>query len=340
MSDDKRLHPDDELLIDFLTGQCPPAEAGQVQDRLASDEEFSRRADKASGLLKLLDCYDAPEPDEALIAGTIAAARSAAQTSHLLDVEAARTRSVTRATFTWKELAAMAALVFIVATVLVPSFRHAGRLARDQACLAQVGQIGAALTNYANANLGRLPALAATDAAWLADSPAPARVMSNSRNLWQLVRGGYANAGVFQCPAGGRPQAVEQAKAGMLDFPAPRYISYSYHNGVNSKPLLVTGQGLRAVAAEMAILADSTPVFIGGRFDPSRLNCDISPNHKCRGQAVLYLDMHVSWTDRATVGVGGDNIWLAQGVYQYKGTELPASEADSFLLPSFVEDRR
>ena len=50
--------------------------------------------------------------------------------------------------------------------------------------------------------------------------------------------------------------------------------------------------------------------------------------------------MHVSWADRATVGVGGDNIWLAQGVYQYKGTELPASEADSFLLPSFIEDRR
>jgi hypothetical protein len=43
----------------------------------------------------------------------------------------------------------------------------------------------------------------------------------------------------------------------------------------------------------------------------------------------------VQWKRRPNVGVGGDNIYLVQGVVDYKGTETPASDTDSFILPAW-----
>ena len=334
------MHPDDELVIDFLTGQCPPDESERFAERMASDESLSRRVANATAVFKLLDCYESPAPSEALIARTVAAAGSAARTQSLLDREAARARTPSRSTFNMKELWAMAALVVVVASILLPSFHHASRLAQDQACQAKAGQIGVSLGHYASDHKGLLPAIGASNAAWLVGGAAPDRI-SNSRNLWALIHnpGGrpYASAAIFQCPAGGETRSIRGKLAGMVDFPGREYISYSYHNGVNAKPLRRSDEVLRGVAADMAILADQTPMFVNGRFEPMRLGCANSLNHGRRGQAVLYLDMHVAWTECATVGVNRDNIWLVQGISSYRGIERPASRTDSFLLPSFIE---
>ncbi|NQU76033.1 MAG: hypothetical protein HQ546_06965 [Planctomycetes bacterium] len=334
----RSVHPDDELLIDFLTGHCLGGESRSIEQRIADDGQFARRGEKISRLLKLLDNCDAAELSEELIARTTAAVESAARTRALLEAEAAQRRPIYRsATFGLKELWVAAALLFLVAIILLPSFRHAGKLAMDQACQAQTGQIGAALTKYANDHNDILPALSAEDAAWLPDGPASVRY-SNSRNLWNLVRSQYAKVDVFQCPADGSRHTIETAKmTAMPDFPAREFIGYSYHNGVNSRPLRLSGT-VAKVASAMAILADRTPVFAGGRFNRDQLDCANSSNHSRRGQAVLFLDMHTAWANCAKVGFDGDNIWLVQGVSNYLGTERPASETDSFLLPSFIED--
>jgi hypothetical protein len=233
-------------------------------------------------------------------------------------------------------MGAMAALLFLVASILLPSFRSASQLSQERACVAQTGRIGTALTHYANDHGGQLPAMGQAEASWMANSPAgPFR--ANSQNLWQLVHGGYAPAAIFQCPASSRGTPIEAAKLAMLpDFPAADYISYSYHNAVNAKPLLMDSAGTDSSA--MAILADRSPVFGGGRFCPTRIGYSNSLNHNQRGQAVLYLDMHAMWTQSSNVGVGGDNIWLVRGVYTYTGTEQPADATDSFLLPSYRDD--
>jgi hypothetical protein len=339
MTEKKPLHVDDGLAIDFLLGQCQGEQGRCVQARLAEDKDFARRTQKVARLLKMLDALEAPDPSQELIASTLAAVQSAARTQRLLDREAARFRPASRSTFTLKELGALAALLFVAVAILLPSARHAGQLARDQACQAQTGQVGTAMTNYANEHGGELPAMKAEQAAWLTGAPAPVRI-SNSRNLWQLVRGEYAVWRVFQCPAvgGGRLEELANVSA-MFDFPGRDYIAYSYQNAVNCRPMRLSGESIRSAASAMAILADSTPVFVDGRFDPSRLTCDNSANHDRRGQAVLYLDMHTAWTQSANVGVGQDNIWLVQGVYVYQGTERPANETDSFLLPSCVEEK-
>ncbi len=333
MIDRKNEHPDDALLIDFLTGNGSEQQVDEVAKRLKSDPELARRSARISDLLKLLDHVEAPEPSEELVARTVAAATSAGRTNALLAREASRARSIGGATFTLKELGAVAALFFLVAAILLPSFRKAGQLAGDQACMARVGEVGAALRGFALANNNRLPALGEDDANWL-DRKGPS-VRSNSQNLWKLVKGQYAQPSWFQCPAAGDPKPIE-SKAAMVgpDFPAREFISYSYHNAVNAQALRIdAGQ---TDAAAMAVLADRTPVFQDGRFRPEQLDSN-SPNHEYRGQAVLYLDMHVVWARRSQVGVDGDNIWLVQGVHTYRGNERPANENDSFLLPSYIE---
>ncbi len=326
-------HPDDEVLIDFLNGNCSADLAGQVRERLEKDPDFARRSQKIATVFQALDAYEAPEPSEELIARTLAAVESAGRTRALLDREAAQTRTLSFPSFSLRELGAVAAMLVVVGAILVPSWRHAAQMSRQTACVARVGEIGAALGHYANENNGQLPALGLEDAAWFAYAQAPLRV-SNSQNLWQLITGQYIKDPVlFQCPSGEvQPFSVA---ASLIDFPGPQYIGYSYQNGVNSPPVR-----LDAVddPASMAILADQTPLANGQAL----LGCQSqqnSPNHGGRGQSVLYLDMHAAWQTSPNVGHKGDNIWVAQGIDEYQGIERPAAPTDSFLLPNFVQPR-
>ena len=93
---------------------------------------------------------------------------------------------------------------------------------------------------------------------------------------------------------------------------------------------------LAGLAGSMAILADSSPLFAGGRFHRSGAEDATSENHARTGQNVLYLDMHVAWRKVPSAGVLGNHIYLAEGIYEYSGEEAPTSSTDTFLLPSYV----
>ena len=46
--------------------------------------------------------------------------------------------------------------------------------------------------------------------------------------------------------------------------------------------------------------------------------------------------MSVKFAKDANAGVRGNNIYLAEGIYQYRGEETPVSPTDSFLLPAYT----
>ena len=199
-----------------------------------------------------------------------------------------------------------------------------------------MGDIGRAVHAYAEENNGFLPLSASVAGPWLASSGG--EVFSNSAGLFQLIRLNYAPAEEFQCPATAGPAPAGFAlMAGMTDFPQGRFIGYSYQHTLG-RGLSLDDPVLHAVAGEMVILADSNPLFTGGHFHPSRIGTALSDNHEGRGQNVLYLDNHVRWANTPTVGVGGNNIYLAEGVYQYRGDEAPVSATDTFLLPAYSRD--
>ena len=326
---------DEALLIDYLLDRCDEAARRAVDLRLEKDAEFrALRGDLANSFdaLKLLV---APQASDGLADRTLARIDSARQST------AAATRrglsGAGRPTFSLRETGVIAAAVVIMAMLFIPWARQARERARQGRCAANVGQIGTGMKNYALDNRDSLPLAHASNAAWLPG--AGRKPVSNSAGLFRLVRNRYAPVSVFQCASdGGAAGNAAGVSDRMKDFPAAKYISYSYQHALGSEPLSRASTVLAPVAAEMAVLSDQTPVFENGRFQVASIQGarTNSGNHSGRGQNVLYLDWGVKWRQGARVGVRGDNIFLVQGKKaEYDGTETPASATDSFLLPAW-----
>lgn len=324
-------HDEEMLLIDLLLGRCDAEQQQALRRRLDGDESLRRRHDDLQRTFAALELLPDYEPPEDLVEGTLRRIRSARETDALLAREELGRRDVIRPTFSLRELAAIAGVVILLAGIFGLSYRQAHRQRMIKQCFAQQGRIGAALLTYANNNEGFLPSAGGSNRNWLPTSRRA--VASNSTALYRLVRSGYESPVTFQCPAVGGGSFT--ARAEMVDFPAGRYVHYSYQYSLGPVGLSIDDKGLAVVKKRMAILADNTPMFYKGRFRRDRVRADNSDNHDGLGQNVLYLDMHVEFNDRASVGVHGDNIYLIKGVFEYRGDEAPNSPYDSFLLPAF-----
>ena len=320
-----------QLLTDYVLGRLDPQTEQQVRRRTQAEPELKRACDDIRNTFSAMDLAIQAEPPADLVTRTMARIRSARQTDALLAREQLTRRDVIRPTFSIREIAAVAAIVLMIGAIFGVSFREADRRRQRIACAQNVSKIGAAVMSYANRNEGHLPSTAGANDRWLPTSDQPAA--SNSRALFRLIADGYLQPPAFQCPAvGGDSFAV---RAGMTDFPGGKFVSYSFQHSIGPKGLSVEDKRLERVREHMAILADSSPVFSGGRFSAADLARQASDNHDQTGQNVLYLDMHAEFKVQPAVGVGGDNIFLADGVTDYKGNEKPTGPTDSFLLPSW-----
>ena len=322
-----RTPQDEQRLIDYVLGQCDEAGAAEVRRRIAEDHEFAALAIDVQNVFSALSRYPVIEPPEDLVERTMQRVRAMRRTESLIHAQPIRP-AATIPLFSFRELAALAAVVLLAVGIVGPGLHSARSEMRQAQCASNIWQISTAINHYASGNNERLPAAAAEEGRWLF---APGqRVASNSSALFVLIRQGYVAPEVFQCPsAGGKPFVVQ---AGMLDFPAPETLGYSYQYSLGSS-LRRDDPETAAVANEMVILADETPVFTRGRFLPDCVRRMASENHSRKGQNVLYLSGSVRWTTHCQVGVNGDNIWLAEGVYEYSGNERPAGPKDTFLLP-------
>jgi hypothetical protein len=326
---------DEALLIDYLLGRCDEATSRQVDLRLEEDADFRKLRDNLTNTFDALKLLDAPESSGDLVDRTLAKIAAAKQsTAAIARQELMRTGG--RSTFSLRELAAVAAVAIIMAVLFIPWARQARERAMQGKCASNVGQIGTAMKNYALANKDSLPLAHATSAAWLpGDGRKP---VSNSVGLFHLVSGHYAPPGVFQCASDSEAAGeVIGVRYEMNDFPAAKYISYSYQHSLGTGSMSRTKGIPPSDVGKMAILSDKTPVFENGRFQAGVLSRKrvSSRNHAHKGHNVLYLDWGVKWQEGAKVGIDGDNIYLAQDKEEYDGTETPANATDSFLLPAW-----
>jgi prepilin-type processing-associated H-X9-DG protein len=216
-----------------------------------------------------------------------------------------------------------------------------------------------------------------------------AAIQSNTANLWALIGQMGLTPYNFVCPSsvGRRDSYVTDYKS-VRDFRGEPFCSYSFQNLLG--PYMMT-ETMSAHSSTLAVAADANPMrrdcWSGGpggavpigvtnrrlaekpRFEesdetdpwsrqvkhirqPWELN---SPNHKFKGQNVLYLDGHVEWKEHPYSGVNWDNIWLRrrtdvtaainpqnidtirayndEASYNGQSTLDPKSEDDSFLVP-------
>ena len=334
---DEQRKKDEALLIDYLLGRCDEATRPAVEERLEEDDDFRTLRDDISNANDALKLLGAPAVSDDLVDRTLDRSASARRTT-----AATARRELVRAgrpTFSLRELGAIAAAAIIMALIFVPWARQVRQRSLQGKCASNVGQIGTGMKKFAMDNQDNLPLAHESNAAWLPG--VDQKPVSNSAGLFRLVKGYYAPGAVFQCAADQDAAGeVFGVDAKMNDFPAAKYISYSYQHSLGSEAISRNNTTLAPVVAEMAVLSDKTPVFEGGQFQASFLSRprSSSRNHGRTGHNVLYLDWGVKWSDRATVGVNGDNIFLVQGKKEYNGTEAPASATDSFLLPAWSGD--
>ncbi|MFP4354716.1 MAG: hypothetical protein ACLFUJ_06285 [Phycisphaerae bacterium] len=325
---------DDEiLLLSYLHDECSQEQQRQVRQRLQSDESFARLHEDLLHAGQAIALVPVQEGPEDLVERTMAKIQAARRTEALLAREELSSRGQSRPTFSMKEAVAMIAALILMAVIFIPSIQSARSRGAQNLCAAQVGQIGAGIQSFAVDNQQRLPAPeAAQRSRWLPARSEP--YTSNSSGLFRLIREHYAAARLFQDPAVGTESFRPTRE--MTDFPAERYIHYSYQHMLGDEPLRTDAIG--QAIEEMGILADATPLFEDGRFVPERLHARTSRNHGSTGQTVLYLNGATRWVESPDVGVDGNNIFQAEQTFEYNGDESPAGPKDTFLLPAFVRE--
>ncbi len=321
---------DELVLIDYLLGHASGEQSGEVESRLQSDAAFRQCKEALANTFAALRLLPQTEPPEGLVGHTVARVALARKTDeYVARQETARPWAVS--TFTLREAIAVAASILLLVSVFVPSLRQARNKALQSQCASNLGQIGTAVSAYANENGDFLPAAMDQREQWLQNGNQP--VVSNSAALFKLVNARLVSASVFQCPAVGRVTLVIQP--GMTDFPSAKYISFSYQHALTPEGPLRRDRFSPAEQESMVIAGDQSPVFADGRFHPERVGADTSENHGAAGQNVLYLTGHIRWVTQPNVGVNGDNIFRAGVLESYQGNEVPTSKVDTFLLPAY-----
>ncbi len=360
MSDQSR---NEQLLIDYFLfrhrGEAH-IDPDMIESRRRNEPGFDRLYTKMENALTALSLAPQGDPPADMPDRIIQAVRSrSAAEEKPLPTEVLLSQSNAPSTFSLRELGALGAAAVILVSIILVYNNRAREITNRQMCKANLGQIGSALQFYANSNDGYLPHAASLTAGdnrrpcWLPQKGRQA--VSNSTALFKLVKAAYAQPEVFMCPAVAAPQTPNiTVTAEMSDFPDENCIHYSYQHTlgpyrrdrgdddgqsqrarVRHTPLSTNSPSMQRVARRMVILADSTPLFERGRFHPDRVDCQAGKNHNGDGQNVLYLDMHVEWVENPSVGVNGNNIFLADGIREYDGDETPTDPTDTFLLPTY-----
>ncbi len=239
------------------------------------------------------------------------------------------------------DLVSVAAVLLIGTAVVWPVLSAVRHEARKTACMANMGSTGLAFGQYASSHRDSLPmATASLNGGPWWNVGAPDR-QSNSANLYELTRTGYASLADLACP--GNPKAPREglgAEAG--DWRSFEEVSYSYQ--IMFGPARITWSApVRGV-----VIADRSPVVAramrGEWFSPD----ENSPNHNGHGQHILFSDGSSEWR-RTPELASKDNIWLPrvleqaidaatgrrdrEHLYQLHGTETPTSADDAFVGP-------
>ncbi len=242
-----------------------------------------------------------------------------------------RRPSADRRAFTLLELLA----ILIVFTLLMATFvPYALSLREDNRrvlCADQLNQIGQAMSAYASQNDYFFPRVrfdpnlgnawtaftGHTDSNPFADNSAVAP-NDVSASLYLLVRGKFIDPQRFVCPSSkGRPDSSEGAAA-RSNFSSSDALTYGYASPFSSIPEYRLNDTL---PSRFALMADRAPdplvTTLRPHTDLGSLRRINSPNHRGRGQNVLFADLSVHWTTSPYVGLSdsldlpGDNIFSA-----------------------------
>ncbi len=256
--------------------------------------------------------------------------------------------------FTLVEVGIVLVLIAVLTAVGMYVFRRAKQMPPAALCMTNLHGMGKALAIYQEDNDDGFPWIVGTDAWETAPTgtnatidPAAGGDRSVSALPFLLLRSGHPKR-MFICPAVRDATADEDTRqvsgAYKWDFSRPVNLSYSWQAPLRRQDGQYV-QGLTdSLTGDAIFAADKTPVYDAATWTPpdwsnsmderTRL-AGLSRNHAREGQIhFLRASVTIGKSDRADVGVDGDNIYSAGGPSRagVMGIENHTDPNDSYLI--------
>ncbi len=336
------------LLFEHALGLTCDTRIDHAETLISTNKEAAQVYRTLRSTLSPLDSLE-PEPcPDDLAERTISRLTSHAQEAHghlerLLASEQSRTVETVKLR-SWRnfgEMAAIAAAIVLVASVLIPSLSIARQRYWVQQCQKQMGSIFSGLSSYISDHDGQAPCASIEPGTyWYKVGYQGEENLSSTRPMWMLVKLNYAKPTDFVCPgrSDGRALQINTAQArNYCDFPARRYVTYSPR-------IRCTQSGKISPLGPEPLLSDSNPIFEDVNAKSSRqfirLSDDLmkanSRNHRGHGQNILSGDGSAQFSKVRFIGSKKDDIFTTQTMSQsstIEGYETPASDSDFFFAP-------
>ena len=334
-------------LLDLHFRQLDPDEGAEVEAAIADSPELAAKSRAIRDLCTLLDTVSVPEPPADLAQSVMTAVEEQAAPLPFREPASAVPAGTTHdlsaiPVLSLRELVAIAACITLFVGIFVPGYFKARNFAQRNYCLEHLRKMGTGMATYAEDHNGYLAQAGfVPGGSWLRTTTPGVPRVSNTRPLYLLRRYNYVTeARVFICPATARkrkgnvrPMIVDDYTK-FNDFVEPANVTYS--------PIFMNlpkGRQLEKMPLRMVLVADRNPLFdeqaphVMSPYDESFANSRAHDDDNGAGQCVLFADGKTLWATKPTVGVAGDNIYLAGERWLYEGIERPLFETDTFCVP-------
>ncbi len=331
----------DPQLLELHLGRLSERERTALEQRIQNDSGLRAQHEALTTMFQALRSARGPGLPAGLtekISARVATAgpplrvtRPARQTvTELAEAEGARVIRL----HSFREIAAVAAIIVFAVGLGVPSVLHMRERAHRYACTTNLGDIGRGMQAYAMANHGGLPFVGWSGRnIWRPTDEPGLDVLPNRRQLYPLLRSGRVRAHIFVCPSASDLPMPEDQVPYHDDFLESRNLSYAYQNMAGVRPSLRDDPDLPVLGDDNPFFDNGWPLFAVvrnlGLSDPAQANSRV---HGGAGQNILTIRGNVRWMTTPDCGVNGDNIWTLEDVDEYTGREGPQTSTDSHLL--------
>lgn len=329
-------NPQPEQLVDYHLGLLDGPESERVRRKIAGSEQLGDQLQNLNRWLEPLDAYRTPPSPSGLadrIMHRVEQSSPLSVTGAVSSLPPSSEGGVfRRPVLSFRELVALAACLTFFIGVIVPGFSRARSNQRRAVCANNLGNVYRGVNQYAENFNWMMPQTAGFSPGvnWLRSPQPKVRRVPNSRNRYLVVRLRFAKPTSFICPAVDDAQPMNADAIDQFDdFPSPENCSFDSQNMAGPTLPLPIGS-----ANHLPIYADRNPLFDGGKLNAvNPLETNSRSHDGGSGQNVLCADGQVLWTTTPMFGPRGDNIWQADGITTYDGTEYQQHPADAFIIP-------
>lgn len=329
---DEAMVFDDEAALDawVMNGYQSDRVPGSLRERARRHERLASMVTRVEGVAG---------DSESLVERTLARVQDSIDSEEVgmrIETERMRLGSGIRLA----DLISVAAVLLIAAAVVWPVVNNIRDKSRQYACLGNMGSSARAFGSYALSNRDSLPVVNASLGGGTWWNVGDHKSRSNSANLFQLTKSGYARLADLACP--GNPSApTGEVRPDATDWRNLDEVSYSYR-------IMFGEQQPRwqpTADNRVVIMSDRSPVVLKSiRGEPVSPLAD-SMNHRSQGQHILFSDGSAKFYDTPVLE-NGDNIWLPRFIERkigeltgkplpppLNGQETPDGMDDAFVGP-------